>query len=131
MNDDGIISAIDALPSRGKRRRATLIYQCATRKCPLLYVFSSNGRSFAHQPRYKLSDAVNQRETVAEARDKHTVDGERRWKAETFPLALADGLLSLECDHCRAKVRVETISSDTSVATRQATTIDLRHNEVR
>lgn len=128
-DDAALVAAMKATNTLDKR--ATLIYRCNSRACPLLYVFTADGRRFAHQPRYKLSDDVNKRETVAAARAKHTIDGDRRWKAETFPLAQAGGHLSLECDHCRVKVHVDSIEADITAATRLPTTIRLGHGDMR
>lgn len=125
---------VDALKSTGSlKSRAILIYRCENRKrqCALLYVYSINGIRIVHQPRYKLSDEVNRRESVQAAREKHTEDGNRRWKEDTFPLSLAKGLLSLECDHCRSRVDVTTIESDLAAATRTPTTITLKNGTVR
>lgn len=131
MNDDEVIAALNALSTRSKRKRATLIYECTGRKCALLYVFTAHGRRFAHQPRYKLSAEVNQQETVEAARTRHTLDGNRHWKADTFPLSAAAGVLRLECDHCRAQLEVGTIEADVRGATHLPTTIPLHHNQVR
>ncbi|WP_019969342.1 hypothetical protein [Mycobacterium sp. 141] len=97
----------------------------------MLYVFVAEGGPFVHQPAYKLSDAVNQRETVEAARAGHTIDGNRRWKPATFLLTEAAGQLSLECDHCRAKVHVDSIAADIAAATRQPSEIQLSNNTVR
>ncbi len=130
MTDIGDIVA--AMKTSGTlAKRATLIYRCQTRSCPMLYVFVTAGERFVHQPRYKLSDEVNQTESVEAARAKHTVDGDRRWKADTFALAQAAGVLRLECDHCRAQLNVESIEADCRAATRQPTTIQMAHNELR
>jgi hypothetical protein len=112
-------------------KRATVIYRCQTRNCVLMYVFVTRGLHVVHQPRYKLSNEVNQRESADTARARHTLDGDRRWKEETFLLRQADGQLSLQCDHCRAKVQVDSIASDVAAATRQPTEIKLANNAVR
>lgn len=116
--------------SKTLTKRAALIYRCETRGCALLYVYNASGVLFAYQPSYKLSREVNERESVAEARAKHTRDGDRHWKDDTIPLDLAGGTLSLECDHCRAKVHVETIATEVAAATRLPATIKLPHNSV-
>lgn len=124
---------VDAMKSaKTLKSQAVLIYRCENRKrCALLYVYSINGNRVVHQPRYKLSDEVNQRESVQAARDKHTEDGKGKWKEDSFPLSLARGLLRLQCDHCRAQIDVTTIEADLAAATRKPTTITLKNATVR
>ena len=125
--------AVDEMKANGTlKSHAVLIYRCEDkRRCAMLYVYSINGNRVVHQPRYKLSQEINQRESVQAAREKHTEDGERKWKEDSFPLSLAAGLLSLQCDHCRAWIDVETINADIAAATRRQTTITLKNGTVR
>jgi hypothetical protein len=133
VNDDdaAVVAALQGATPRQLRKRATVIYQCETCSCAMLYVFTVGGRLFVHQPRRKLSDAVNQRESVADARAKHTADGDRRWLPETFALSQAGGYLSLECDHVRAKRHVDTIAAEVAAATRRPTTITVPNGDMR
>ncbi len=122
MTDEEIAVALAAVGTSALAKRATVVYRCS-RGCVMLCVLTVDGRRFIHQPRYRLSPAINERETVAAARAKHTVDGERRWQAEAFARTLAAGELSIECDHHRAKLDVDQIDSDCRTATRQPTEI--------
>lgn len=137
MNDadvDAAIAEINAVVQTPRKlaKRATLVYECDNdRKCVLLCVLTISGVRVVYQPRYKLSDKVNQRESVQAARDKHTEDGDRRWKAGSFRLAQAAGWLSVQCDHCRAKIDVKSIESDYAAATRMPTVIKLSNGDVR
>jgi hypothetical protein len=127
-----IIAALEATSSRSKLTKlATVIYECETRGCAMLYVFNNAGRLYIRQSRHKLSDPVNRQESVPDARAKHTIDGDRHWQGQAFELSQADGYLSLECDHCRAKRHVDTIAADVAAATRQPTTITVPNGDVR
>jgi hypothetical protein len=130
MTDDEIVAALEAIPAAEVAKRAVIVYRCP-RGCVLLAVFRYDGRHFGYKPRVKLSDAVNQANSVAAARAKKTIDGDRRWRAYAFPLSRAGGLLSTDCNHVRAKVDVETVERDLAAATRQREAIPLSHNEVR
>jgi hypothetical protein len=131
-DDAAVIAALEATSSRSKLSKlATVIYECETRGCAMLYVFNNAGRLYIRQSRRKLSPAVNREESVPAARAKHTVDGDRHWQKEAFALSQAGGYLSLECDHVRAKVHVDTIAADVAAATRQPTTLVVPNGDVR
>jgi hypothetical protein len=121
----------NAMPRNKLSKRATLVYECESPCCAMLYVFRIDGLLIAHQPRYKLSPTVNERESVQAARDRRTFDGNNHWKSETFPVSEAARVYHVQCDHCRAQVRVASIVDDARAATRQPTTIKVRNNEVR
>lgn len=117
--------------TRTLHKRATVIYRCTNRNHHLLYVFRIHGQYVVYQPPYKFSDEINERESVPAARSRLTVDGDRRYQRSTFLLAQAAGHLSVQCDDCQAKIRVDSIAADAAAATRQPTEIRLANNSVR
>lgn len=100
------------LKKRGslKAHRA-VVYRCAKR-CLLVDVLTTTQGIILHVPAYKLSPIVNLESSSASGREVNTTDGDRRWKAHTFPIAAAVNV-TCTCDHVRQFVLdVETIESD-------------------
>jgi hypothetical protein len=92
--------------SRSQRRRVAVVeYYCTVRDCPLLAVFRAPDGLWVWLPRYRKSPQRNAAGSVASARAKRTVDGDRRWQPRVIPLdEVADPLLpqlgmELNCDH--------------------------------
>jgi len=93
--------------TRSQRRRAALLeYYCKQRDCPLMTCFQSPRGPLVWLPQYKKSPKRNAEESVASARARRTLDGDRRWKPRVFELdQVADALLpdqlgvELICDH--------------------------------
>lgn len=93
----------DFLTAKGnedaERRYLRVRYHCRDRRaCTLAKVYASPDGLVVHQPAYKLSPRVNAASTNEAGREKNTTDGDRRWKAQTFPLSQALNL-SLNCPH--------------------------------
>ncbi len=131
MNDDEIVANLQAIPTAEVARRATLVYRCP-QGCTLLCVFRYDGRLFGYKPAVKMSDAVNQANSVPAARATKTIDGDRRWRPYAFPLSRAGGPMATDCDHIRAKVDLDTaVDADIRSATHRRHVIELANGEVR
>ncbi|WP_271396010.1 hypothetical protein [Neomicrococcus lactis] len=87
-----------------RKRRPNLVIRCNDRRrCKMAEVFITASGVLIHQPGYKLSPAVNLDHSSEEGRAKNTLDGERRWKSQTY---FSDQCLnlSLNCDHYTGNV---------------------------
>jgi len=88
-----------ALKATGRLRDQRIIsYHCTTRHCLLLDVIQIPDQVVIHQPPYRLSPAVNTSTSNASGRAANTIDGERRWKAQTYDPSSAVNF-TLTCDH--------------------------------
>lgn len=88
----------DRLRASGKLgSHRVLTYRCP-RRCLLLDVLRLPHGFLVACPRYKLSPGVNETTSTAEGRQRHTEDGDRRWKGQVFFSTDAAGY-SLNCDH--------------------------------
>jgi hypothetical protein len=92
--------------SRSKRHQVAVVeYYCRVRSCPLLTVFQTSEGLLVALPRYRKSPERNAAGSVASARGRRTVDGDRRWRPRVASLdEFADPLLpqlgvELNCDH--------------------------------
>jgi hypothetical protein len=101
----GLALAWNSLPRSEQRKVAVVEYYCQVRSCPLLTVFQAPGGLLVALPGYRKSPQRNAAGSVASARARRTVDGDRRWRARVAPLEeFADPLLpqlgvELNCDH--------------------------------
>lgn len=84
-----------------------ITYRCGVRWCLLLHVVETPAGIIIHRPRYRLSPTLNEARSNGPGRAKNTEDGDRRWRAATFPIETS-GLkpslpgnvgLGLACDH--------------------------------
>jgi|tagenome__1003787_1003787.scaffolds.fasta_scaffold20973610_4 hypothetical protein len=97
--------AWNSLPRSEQRKVAVVEYYCQVRSCPLLTVFQAPDGLLVALPRYRKSPQRNAAGSVASARAKRTVDGDRRWRARVALLEeFADPLLpqwgvEVNCDH--------------------------------
>lgn len=88
-------------------------YRCPKR-CLLVDVLTTAGGLIVHVPAYKLSPVVNEQSSSESGRATNTTDGDRRWKAHTFPVSAAINV-TCTCDHLRNFVLdVSTIEADAS-----------------
>src|SRR3954451_622635 len=92
--------------SRSEQRKVAVVeYYCRARSCPLLTVFQAPDGLWVALPRYRKSPERNAAGSVASARGRRTVDGDRRWRPRVASLDdFADPLLpqlgvELNCDH--------------------------------
>ncbi|MDJ1113789.1 hypothetical protein [Microbacterium dauci] len=68
--------------------------------CLLLTIFETPSGPAFHQPRYKLSDSLNEIESNAAGRAANTEDGDRRWREQAGMVSAAINFV-LTCDHTR------------------------------
>lgn len=108
------------LSQRGElKSHRVLSYRCP-RRCLLADVLNTQQGLIVHQPRYKLSPALNSKTSNESGRRKNTEDGDRRWKARTYPIGLAANL-TLACDHVPAHhvLELEQVHSDLAAKRRE------------
>lgn len=81
-----------ALRENGYLSRVTLHrYMCAQRGCQIATVFKAGGTVLCAVRDYRLSRGLNERRSVASARAKNTLDGERHWPSHVYDVTeLAD-----------------------------------------
>lgn len=107
-------------------RVALIEYRCP-RGCLLLHVWSTPHGRLWYRPRYKLSPATTEADTVESARAKRTEDGFRVWQSsggdfdqllDFFDFDPTSGGLALNCDHVRnVDVRCDRLAADADTAT--------------
>lgn len=59
-------------------------YRCRRRGCTLMTVIKVGGLTLARSADYKFSRGLNGERSVAAARAKNTLDGDRHWPGHTF-----------------------------------------------
>lgn len=79
-------------------KAADVVFRCQSR-CLLLAVYRTKGGVVVYLPAYKLSPAANAEHSTAAGRAENTTDGDRRWRAHSFFLEQAFGMMLLNCDH--------------------------------
>lgn len=105
------------ITENGLLAKVTLLrYQCR-RGCQIATVFRLDGTTMCAVRDYKLSPGLNQSQTVAAAREKNTLDGNRWWPSHVFDVDdLAhwgdDAGMHLTCRHYRGVVRASAVLSD-------------------
>ncbi len=85
------------------QKQRVIAYWCEQRHDLLLDVVSIPSVVIGHLPRYKLAGDRNDAASNHEGRQANTVDGDRRWKAQTFDMGSALNL-TLNCDHVHGVV---------------------------
>lgn len=100
------------LKKRGRlKAHRAVAYRCPKR-CLLADVLTTAQGIIIHVPAYKLSPKVNEESSSASGRAANTTDGDRRWKAHTFPVEAAINV-TCTCDHVHHFVLdVDTIEAD-------------------
>lgn len=109
------------LKGRGQlKSHRVLTYRCK-RRCLLLDVLDTRHGILVHQPRYRLSPALNAASSSEGGRAKNTEDGHRKWRERAF--FLQDALnLSVQCDHlAQHVVSNERIRGDAAAALGEVT----------
>lgn len=85
--------------------RARLVtYRCQSARCLLADVYQTPAGVAVYRSRYRKSPASNDLRSVAQAREKRTMDGDRRWRETASLLSEFTGMGSLvwipvSCDH--------------------------------
>ena len=94
MNDDhqeAIDKLHQTLSERGWLHRVRLhTYICARRGCKIATVYRAAGLTLCEVRDYKLSPGMNQARSVAEARAKNTLDGDRHWPSRVYDVEELD-----------------------------------------
>lgn len=80
------------------RKHLATVFRCEKRKCPLLYVYDTVQGLILHQPRYKNSEIVNAESSSESGRRANTIDGDRRWKSQSYFFSQVSNPV-LNCDH--------------------------------
>lgn len=107
--------------SKSLASHQAVAYRCAARKCLLLDVVTTPLGVIVHRPAYRLSPSINAAGSNESGRAKNTTDGDRRWKAHTFPRGQAMDL-SLHCDHTPGPILAEQ-RLDSDIAARRGVVI--------
>lgn len=95
-----------ALRANEKIRKKTLalVYRCHNReRCTLAEIYPSPQGVLVHLPPYKRSPERNAETSNAEGREVNTLDGDRRWKGNSFFIEYALNL-TLNCDHVDSRI---------------------------
>lgn len=88
----------ELLKERGEiKSHLAVTYRCP-RLCTLAQVLPTKAGIIVHRPGYKHSPKVNEATSNAAGRARNTLDGDRRWTADTFMLQDAANLV-VNCDH--------------------------------
>jgi hypothetical protein len=121
----------DDLAAAGLLRNVLLLdYRCP-KGCLLLHVWDTPNARLYYPPRYQLSRATADAETVESARRKRTEDGERKWPAhggsldyllEFFADEPDSGGLPLNCHHLRRTAYCTELAADMRQARRGSPT---------
>jgi len=93
--------AYAALQTSGKLRDHRMITYRCKRGCLLFDLVHVSAQMVAHHPRYRLSPRLNASTSSESGRAANTVDGDRRWKAQTYDVRYALNF-TLACDHMRS-----------------------------
>lgn len=107
---------------KGVRQALLVEYRCVnTRACLLLQAWMANGRVLYYRPAYKRSRNRNENESVPQARQRNTLDGDRHWKPRAGNLSALAGWsgvgIDLNCDHSEVIVTPRLVLADADAAT--------------
>jgi len=85
-------------------RARFITYRCESARCLLADVYQTPSGVAVYRSRYRNSPVSNELKSVAPAREKRTVDGDRRWRETASLLSEFTGMGSLvwipvSCDH--------------------------------
>ncbi len=115
-----IVATYKALKATGKLKSVQVDkYLCRGSGCTLAVIFQVPGRVVCWVPAYKNSPTLNDAASVASARAKNTVDGDRRWRERGYNVGdLAEftggGMkagIPVQCDHHRGTLDPQQVLS--------------------
>lgn len=117
-----IIAEYESSSGDVTRGNAVVEYRCARRGCLLLHVWRTPDGLKYYQPGYKLSAALNERDSNAAGRARNTIDGDRRWRSRGGVLDDLQGWgadvgIPLQCDHLNSVAPSDEVLAQAEAAT--------------
>jgi hypothetical protein len=99
------LAAYQAMTAKARKQVLLAEYRCRRKGCLLVHIWSTKGRRYYYLPRYRLTAAVAEAETIESARKKNTEDGYRKWRARAASLDNLFDFIDSDSDDVRDENR--------------------------